>query len=397
MLERAPMDGFGRFLEPPRLRTASAERYEERHATWLELFLDLVFVVAIAELGTSFAHHVTARGFLIYLGLFVPIVWAWAGFTFYATRFDTDDLVYRALTLLGMFGVAVLATTVPAAFEGAGNGFALAYACIRIVIVLLYVRARRHVPESRRLANWFIGMFSVAIVLWLVSLAIGSPWKYVWWAVALAHELGAPPRAWRMMRNAPIHPSHIPERFGLLTIIVLGEAVIAVVIGTVNVSWTVLSGTTAFAGFLAAASLWWIYFEYLDSSVVGRDVLRGMTFVYAHFLVVIGIAAMGVGVRLAVLSAGPGDSYAHSGWVLATGAALCMTGLGVIQLVVGPSVLDADVLLRLGTAAGAMLLVALTHVLSPVVVLWLLTAGLLAQVGLELAAHERHQPASLPD
>jgi hypothetical protein len=68
--------GFQRFLEPPRLRTATAERYEERHATWLELFLDLVFVVAIAELGSSFAHHVSARGFLIYLGLFVPIVWA---------------------------------------------------------------------------------------------------------------------------------------------------------------------------------------------------------------------------------------------------------------------------------------------------------------------------------
>src|SRR5919198_2694844 len=121
------MTGFRRFLEPPRLRTASAERYEERHATWLELFLDLVFVVAIAELGTSLAHHVSARGFLIYLGLFVPTVWAWAGFTFYATRFDTDDLVYRLLTLLGMFGVAALASTVPDAFHGGANGFAAAY------------------------------------------------------------------------------------------------------------------------------------------------------------------------------------------------------------------------------------------------------------------------------
>src|SRR5437879_2897466 len=54
MLEPPPVDGFSRFLEPPRLRTAEAERYEERHATWIELFLDLVFVVAIAELGTSF-------------------------------------------------------------------------------------------------------------------------------------------------------------------------------------------------------------------------------------------------------------------------------------------------------------------------------------------------------
>jgi low temperature requirement protein LtrA len=391
------MAGFQRFLEPPRLRTATAERYEERHATWLELFLDLVFVVAIAELGSSFAHHVSARGFLIYLGLFVPIVWAWAGFTFYATRFDTDDLVYRVVTLFGMFCVAALATTVPAAFEGKANGFALAYACIRIVIVLLYVRARRDVPEARQLTNWFNALFSIAIVLWFVSLAVAPPWKYVLWTAALALELGAPPRAWRMMRDAPIHPSHIPERFGLLTIIVLGEAVIAVVIGTVNVSWTALSGTTAFAGFLVAASLWWIYFEYLDSSVVARDVLRGMTFVYSHFLVVIGIAAMGVGVRLAVLSAGPGNLYAHSGWVLAAGAALCMTGLGVIQLVTGPAVLDADVRLRFATASGAIVLAALTNVLSPVVILWLLAVGLLAQVAFELATHERHRPAPLAE
>src|SRR5919197_5618673 len=146
------MDGFQRFLEPPRLRTASAELYEERHATWLELFLDLVFVVAIAELGTSFAQHVSARGFLVYLGLFVPIVWAWAGFTFYATRFDTDDLVYRLLTLLGMFAVAGLASTVPDALHGGQIGFALSYACIRIVIVLLYGRAYRAVPAARPLA-----------------------------------------------------------------------------------------------------------------------------------------------------------------------------------------------------------------------------------------------------
>jgi low temperature requirement protein LtrA len=388
------MDGFVRFLDPPRLRTAAAaESFEERHATWLELFLDLVYVVAIAELGTTFAHDVTARGFLIYLGLFVPVVWAWAGFTFYATRFDTDDLVYRIHTFAGMFGVAALATTIPAVFHGHPNGFALTYALIRIVIVLLYVRAWRHVPAARDLAGWFIVMFGAAIVLWFVSLAVPAPWKYVVWAAALGFELGAPPRAWRMMRHAPIHPAHIPERFGLLTIIVLGEGVIAVVIGTVDVSWTPLSGFAAFAGFLVAVSVWWIYFGYLDMTVVGRNVLAGMIFVYAHFPVAAGIAAMGVGVRLAVISAGPGDRYADSGWVLATGAALCMAGLGAIELVSGAVVVDMDVVLRFATAAGAVVLATLTTLLSPIVILGLLAAALLAQVVLEIGGHERHQPA----
>jgi hypothetical protein len=83
--------------------------------------------------------------------------------------------------------------------------------------------------------------------------------------------------------------------------------------------------------------------------------------------------------------------------VLAGGAALCMTGLGAIQLVIGPAVLDTDVVLRFATAAGAILLAALTDVLSPIVILWLLAAALVAQVVFELAAHERHQPAPLAD
>jgi low temperature requirement protein LtrA len=391
------MEGFHRFLEPPRLRTASAERYEERHATWLELFLDLVFVVAIAQLGTAFSHEPTGAGFLRFLGLFVPIVWAWAGFTFYATRFDTDDLVYRALTLLGMFGVAALATTVPAAFGGSGNGFALAYAGIRLVIVVFYIRAHRHVPRARPLANWFLLMFTTAVVFWLASLAVPSPWKFALWGVALAFELGAPPRAWRLISDAPIHPAHIPERFGLLTIIVLGEAVIAVVIGTVDVSWTALSATAAFAGFVVAASIWWIYFEYLDSSVVGQSVFRGMTFVYSHFLVTAGIATAGVGVRLALLSAAPDGRYEHAGWIVATGTAICMAGLGAIQLVTPPAVLDSDVVLRFAAAGCAGVLAALTNTLSPILVLWVVAAGLFAQVVFELASHERHHPAPLAD
>ncbi|HUI37213.1 MAG TPA: low temperature requirement protein A, partial [Gaiellaceae bacterium] len=98
------MASLERFLEPPRLRTLEAD--EDRRATWLELFLDLVFVAAIAQVAATLSADPTAAGFGRYLVLFLPIGWAWAGFTFYATRFDTDDLVYRLLTLLGMFAIA---------------------------------------------------------------------------------------------------------------------------------------------------------------------------------------------------------------------------------------------------------------------------------------------------
>jgi low temperature requirement protein LtrA len=322
--------------------------------------------------------------------LFLPIGWAWAGFTFYATRFDTDDLAYRLLVLLGMFAVAALASTVPDAFHGGQNAFALAYVSVRLILIALYVRVYRQLEVARPVAAWLIFMFGLAVVDWLISLAVPVPWKYVFWGVALALEHAAPIRAWRLIRDAPVHPRHIPERFGLLIIIVLGEAVIGVVLGTTSVSWTPLSGTTAFAGFVAAAAIWWLYFDFLDATVVTRNVLSGITFVYAHYFVAAGIAALGVGVKLTILSAAPGPSYEDIGWIAAVSTAMCMGGLAAVQLATPPTLFDLDVALRLTVAALAGVLALISSFLSPVLVLWLLAAILVTQVVVELGGHERH-------
>ena len=147
------MSARSRFLEPPRLRTLAGGEQDDRRATWLELFFDLVFVAAVGQLASALSSQPTAVRFFEFLGLFVPVWWAWSGYTFYANRFDTDDLPYRLLTLLGMFGVAVLATTVPGVFKGVTIGFPLAYVGVRSVLLVLYERARRHVPEARSLAR----------------------------------------------------------------------------------------------------------------------------------------------------------------------------------------------------------------------------------------------------
>jgi low temperature requirement protein LtrA len=380
---------LARFLEPPRLRTLEAD--EDRRATWLELFLDLVFVAAIAQVAATLSADPTAAGFGRYLALFLPIAWAWAGFTFYATRFDTDDLVYRLLTLLGMFAVAGLASTVPDALHGGQNAFVVAYVSVRLILIALYVRVYRDLQVARPVAGWFILMFGLAVCDWLISLAVPVPWKYLLWGVALGLEHVAPIRAWRLLRGMPVDPRHIPERFGLLIIIVLGESVIGVVLGTAHVNWTVLSGAVAFAGFLAAAAIWWLYFDFLDAAaVVTRNVRSGITFVYAHYFVAAGIAALGVGVKLAIFSVEPGPKYDEIGWIAAAGTALCMAGLATIQLATPPGLVDADVVLRLVTAGLAAVLAALATVLSPVVILWLLAAVVVAQVVFELAAHEGH-------
>ena len=388
------MSRLARFLEPPRLRTLETDA--ERRATWLELFLDLVFVAAIAEVASTLSADPTAAGFGRFLALFLPIGWAWAGFAFYATRFDTDDLVYRLLTLLGMFAVAALASTVPNALHGGQNAFAVAYVAVRLVLIVLYIRVWRDLPPAKPVAAWFIFVFGTAAGVWLVSLAVPTPWKYALWAAALLFEHIGPVRAWRLLGNMPVDPRHLPERFGLLVLIVLGEGVIGVVLGTAHVSWTLSSGTVAFAGFLTGAAIWWLYFDFLDAAVVvTRNVLSGLTFTYAHYFVAAGIAALGVGVKLTIFSVEPGPSYDDIGWIAAAGTALCMGGLVAIQLAVPPMLFDADVLLRLVTGGVALVLVGLSSVLSPVLIVWLLAAVLVAQVLAELAAHEGHSH-SLP-
>jgi low temperature requirement protein LtrA len=295
-----------------------------------------------------------------------------------------------------MFAVAALASTVPDAFHGGQNSFVVAYVSVRLILIVLYVRVYRDVDIARPVAGWFILMFGIAVVDWLISLALPVPWKYLFWALALLFEHIAPIRVWRLLRGFPVHPRHIPERFGLFIIIVLGEGVIGVVLGTAEVSWTLLSGTVAFAGFLTGAAIWWLYFDFLDAtSVVTRNVRSGITFVYAHYFVGAGIAALGVGVKLAILSVEPGPRYDDIGWIAAAGTAMCMAGIAVIQLATPPALVDADVLVRLATAAVAGVLAALAEVLSPVLILWLVAAALVAQVAVELATHERHT-AELP-
>jgi low temperature requirement protein LtrA len=378
------------FLEPPRLRTTTGE--DDRRATWLELFFDLVFVAAIAQVSSLLLDDLTVGGFARYLGYFVPIWWAWMGFTFYANRFDTDDLPYRLLTLLGMIGIAALAVSVRHVRDAghAEDAFVVSYVSIRLVLLVLYARARRHVEPARPLATVFLAVFGLAVLVWLASLLVPSPGRYLVWAAAVAIELAAPLRAWRLVRNAPIHPRHIPERFGLLTMIVLGESVFAIVVGTANVHWHVGSALTAVAGFVIAASLWWIYFDFLDTTgALGRGLLGGLVFTYTNFLIVVGLASLGTGVKVAIFDAAGHDRYADTTWVMCVGMAVFLVGLALIHLVTPPTRFDLDVGLRLVAAAFAVMLVPLASVLPPLAVAWLLAAAAAAQVAFELFHHGR--------
>ena len=113
-------------------------------------------------------------------------------------------------------------------------------------------------------------------------------------------------------------------------------------------------------------------------------------FTYAHYPVVVGLAALGIGVKAAILAAGGKEAYEGTGWVVCAGVAICMLGLAVIQLATPPSVFDTDVWLRLGTAVAALALLPLADAAEPALLLWVLSLALAGQVVLELARHETH-------
>lgn len=99
-------------IDPPRLRTL-AKPDEERHATWFELYFDLVFAAAVAQLANALSRDPSGAVFARFVGLFVVVAWAWMGFVFYANRFDTDDLIYRLTKSCAMLAIAAIAVNLP--------------------------------------------------------------------------------------------------------------------------------------------------------------------------------------------------------------------------------------------------------------------------------------------
>lgn len=259
--------------QPPRLRLFEGDH---RRATWLELLYDLVFVVAVAELA-----DVLAEGHgLIFVGLFIPIWWAWAGYVFYANRFDTDDVSHRLLALPQILAVALMAASV--GDIGARSAlFALAYVVARALLILAYLRAGKHVEVAKPLTSRYVQGFTISAALWLLSLVLPTPWRYILWAIATAIDLATPFLSRRHQGALPPQTEHLPERFGLFVVIVLGEVVAAVVFGLKSHAVTPGAVLVALAGIATAMAFWWLYFGYLDESVVLRTKLAGQVWVYS--------------------------------------------------------------------------------------------------------------------
>ena len=335
------------WLRPPQLRTLAADQ-GERHATWLELFFDLVFVISIAEVVHTLEDYRSLGDFLGTAGLFVAVWWAWVGYTVYADRFDTDDLLHRVLVLAGMVAVVAMALSVHDALHGGSARFALAFVTVRGIVLLLNARARRHAAAARPLLNLYLVAFAIGASLWLVSVFVPEPARYLLWGVALAIELSAPWVGRHQIAKAPIHASHLVERFGLFTLIVLGESVISVAQGAADVDWTTATVAAAMGGFVVVACLWWLYFDRLDDGAI-RSVLRGLIWNYAHLPLLAGLVSVAVGTEFAIREAATGQLERATTLALGGGTAVYLLSTVVIGLAVRSRPRpDAVVVARLG-------------------------------------------------
>ncbi len=323
-------------MNPPRLRVGQAAE-EERHATWLELFYDLVFVAAIAQLSNSLYQDVSAVGISRYVLLFIPVWWAWVGHTFYLTRFDADDLYHRLLTMAQMALVAFMASQIPKALDEKSVGFALSYVGVRSILIFEYFRAGWHIPEARPLTTRYGIGFSVAALIWVASVFVPAPLRFVFWAVGIFVDLITPFTSSSIHIRIPPHFSHIPERFGLFTIIVLGEGVVAVVSGLGHEELHRSAVFLGIGGLAVAFTVWWGYFEGVKAAnrrVVSTDTERRQyqAWLFAHLPLTIAITAAAVGVhRLMVLADGAPVST-FDGWLLVCAAGTCMACLNIITL-----------------------------------------------------------------
>ena len=309
-----------------------------RASTPLELFFDLVFVVAVAQAANSL-HHALLEGGSVgapvgkYILVFFGIWWAWMNFSWFASAFDTEDIAYRLVVFVQMTGALIYAAGIPRAFQ----------------------------------------------VGWIALLVVPGGWEVAGFIFLGACELLVPVWAERVGTTS-WHASHITERYGLFTIIVLGESVLA---GTVAIQTVLdeggldaeLYGIIA-GGLLLLFSMWWIYFDYQVPQLLTSNRIA-FRWGYGHLLIFAAVAAVGAGLVVAVEhAAGHGHvSDVRAGMIVAVPVAVYLLALWLLHVLIGASDAVRSWYITPLTAV-LVLLAALTP--QPVLLIGLLVAAMMA-------------------
>ncbi|MGP3975612.1 low temperature requirement protein A [Streptomyces sp. 8N114] len=337
---------------------------EHRAATPLELLFDLTFVVAVAQAAAQL-HHALAEGHVGsgltgYAAVFFAIWWAWMNFSWFASAYDTDDVLYRLLTLLQMAGVLVLAAGVPEAFQdGDFSVVVVGYVIMRLAMIAQWLRAAAEHSAGRGAALRYAAGIAVVQCGWIARLWAGGVWAPVPFVLLVVAELAVPAWAESRGRATNWHPGHIAERYGLFTIIVLGEVILAS-LNAVQSARTEhgLSAQVlliALGGLLLVFALWWIYFT--GSDAVLANLRTALVWGYGHYIAFAALAALGSGLEAALDAT---EHHAHlseraAGLAVAVPVVTVLLMLGVLHPMTGTGAVGHGLLV----VAGALVVLAL--------------------------------------
>lgn len=319
------------WLQRPELRVDE----DERRVSWLELFFDLVFVVVISQLAHHLAAHLSLSDFFGYVLQFVAVWWVWIGGTYYNERFEAHDLSYRLFVFLMMLPPAAMAVFASQGLDKASAQFALAYVAARILIIALWLNGGYHNPVFRPVSNRYAIGFSISALLWLISVFVPPPLRYLLWGLGLLIDFLTPITTLGFQARLPrAKKSKLPERYGLFVIIVLGEAIVGVINGVANVDVLTLgAGGTAVLGMALIFGLWWVYFDFIGRREGARGGMwSALIWGYSHAPLVVGIAAVSAGIQN-VLAHTIGELQPGVRLLTAGAVAVALASMGLIELV----------------------------------------------------------------
>ncbi len=378
-------------ISPPPLRTADGHSLDRRRASWVELFFDLVFAGAVNQLAGTLQDHPDLGTLARFAFFFVPVWWLWVQFSFYADRHEADDAWHRGAFLVAIVLGAGLAASASRAVSGDPAGFVVAFAAARGLQLLLYARARRHLPATRALYRRYLICFGLGGALWLASLPVSGPLRYAVWTAALAADAAGGLGMLAPRRQVPLNPSHLTERFQLFVLIVLGESVARLISAATLRPWSVPLAVVLTAAVVTLAALWWAWIRSADYRAL--DSPRAIAaFAATNLPIVGGVAAASAGLHIAILAAdgataiGIGPRAALYG-----GVSVCLlasAGLPSSRLTMAARAI------RLATSAAALGLVFMGAIVIPVYLVPALTLTLALGLAAESAygSHPDNRP-----
>jgi low temperature requirement protein LtrA len=301
-----------------RIRRMSGRDPNEEHraATPLELLFDLTFVIAFGIAASEFAHMLSENhvgvGVLSFAFATFAICWAWINFAWFASAFDTDDWIYRLMTMLQMVGVIVMALGFPQMYASVEHGdhvdtrvVVAGYVVMRISLVAQWLRAAKQDAEHRSACLTYATFVTIAQVGWAAGMFLHTsvPVSFAVVVLLIGVETLGPLLAEMRRGGTPWHAHHIAERYSLLAIIALGEGVVGTVASVTAVvgaqGWSYDAVFVVVAGIGLTFGMWWAYFVVPQAEMLIAYPERSFSFGYFHMVVFGSIVATGAGLHAA--------------------------------------------------------------------------------------------------